>query len=202
MQIQAKSDHDIGKRILCNGTIYVVAPGGALCREGQSAPADLPEADTSKLLQNARAWEPYGTKRVHAGRRRPEHRVQLIGKTGERIQPEAPKPESPAAELEQEQSTIPPIHGEDLPSLSAAAEEVSPSPGEVDGDPPIPSSQGEEWADPKPTYSLVWLRACAKAYQIPFGPRSKPETLCQRIAEAMYGGDTQERKDPDGSTEE
>lgn len=199
MQIQAKSDHDVGKRILCNGTVYVVAPGGALCLEGQSVPADLPEADAGKLLQNARAWEPYGVARVHAARRRPEHKVQLIGKTGELLEREPPQPaEPPAAELEQEVSTVPPILPKDLPSPVAEEKEVSPSPGEVDGDPPIPGSQGEEWADPKPTYSLEWLRACAKAYQIPYGPRSKPETLCQRILAAMYGGDAQ-KEGKDGS---
>lgn len=213
MQIQAKADRDVGKRILCNGQFYVVAPGGALCREGETEPADLDTGTAEKLLQNARAWEAYGTPRARAPQLRPKHKVQLFDRRGEVVPVEAPEQPPPAAELEPEQpplaanlepeqpppaveleleqSTIPPIlPGEPAePSPDAREMEVSPSPGEVSGrDPPIPS-EGGEWADPLPTYSLEWLRACAKAYRISYGPRTKPDVLCQRIMAAMYGGE-------------
>ncbi len=70
--------------------------------------------------------------------------------------------------------------------VKAASKPAEPA---VLGDPPIPDlDKDEEWADPKPEYSMAWLRACARSYGIKYGPRSSAETLCQRIIEAMYDG--------------
>jgi len=214
MQIQAKSERDAGKRILCNGKFFVVGKDGALCLDGTEEPADLEPADADKLLQNSRVWEPYGTPRGRApGGRPPGARIQLIDKHGqilEREEPTQPRAMEPPAELEQ--STVPPILPPALPpDLQAPApvadtpaepQECSPSPGDTgagealsapqsNGDPPIPAAEGEEWADPKPTYSLKWLRACARAYEVKFGPRSSAETLCANITAAMYGSEEQ-----------
>lgn len=121
--------------------------------------------------------------------------IQLIDKRGNVIEREQP-PEAAEPPAELEQSTVPPILPPPKPpepaepapvAEPAAVQECSPSPGDTgEGDPPIPT-EGREWADPKPTYSLQWLRACARAYEIKFGPRSSAETLCERITAAMYG---------------
>jgi hypothetical protein len=197
MQIQAKDDRCVGKRILCNSQVLVVIPGGALCREGETEPAELDPEIAGKLLQNFRAWEPYGTSRARAPRLpRSGRKMQLIDRRGNVLPAEAP--EQPPTAAGPSQDVPPSSQAEDPaePSPEAQKSEVSPSPGEVSGtDPPIPSGS-EEWADPDPRYSLDWLRACARAYQIPYGPRTKPETLSQRILAAMYGG---EGKEDDGS---
>lgn len=218
MQIQAIHDRDAGKRILCNGVIYVVADGGALCKEGETEPAELDAATAGKLLQNVRSWEPYGTPRGREARRRPPGtRIQLIDAhggvvdTGEALEPAnetAETPPEPTAKAEPvPPPPLPPELAQSPPDAGPAkSQECSPSPGDTgegsapsssqnggDGDPPIPAAEGEEWADPKPNYSIKWLRACAKAYDLKIGPRASPETLCERITAAMYGGDETEQ---------
>ena len=210
MQIQARNERDAGKRILCEGQIYVVAPGGALCRDGETEPADVDSRAAEKLLQNVKAWEPYGTPRGRAPQGRPPGvGIQLIDKHGNVLEREGTKFESPGPEAaeppaELEQKTPPPILPPPPVAEPAEFKECSPSPGDTGAgeapsepaeDPPI-SAEGEEWADPKPTYSMQWLRACAKAYQVRYGPRSSAETLCANITAAMYddGGDSEEQE--------
>jgi len=215
MQIQAINEKQAGKRILCNGVIYVVAPGGALCKEGETEPADVDSATADKLLQNVRTWEPYGAPRGRGPQQRPPGaRVQLIDRHGQvvdtgELEPKATaETPTPATELEHHEPPAGPILKSESAQSPPVAEpaqpqECSPSPGDTgegsappspeSEDPPIPSSEGEEWADPKPIYSVKWLRLCAKAYDLKVGPRASPETLCERITAAMYGGDDQEQ---------
>lgn len=198
MKLQCKQEKDKGLRILCNGTLYVVGADGALCLEGATEPAELPERDAAKLLQDTRTWEAYGAAKPEPPPKpaRTKAKVQLLDSHGAVVDTgevdvldavvAASAPTEPAGEPEAEVSTIPPIKAPSpKPPPGATLQECSPTPG-GQTDPPIPQDGGE-WADPKPEYSMAWLRACAKAYQIKHGPRSSAATLCQKITAAMYG---------------
>jgi len=52
-------------------------------------------------------------------------------------------------------------------------------------DPPVPD-EGEEWADPDPSYSMEWLAACADAYSVKLKKKDTPEMIVEKLKKAMY----------------
>ena len=165
MFLQSLLQHKKKTAVLVNGHTYWVGEDLVVRDQTSGEPNDVPEIDATKLLSNYMAWckwQANGSATKPAAKIE-KHRIQLVTATGEVL----PPPSIPV---------VPP-----LATKSEASPVVVPSPIV---DPPIPA-KGEDWADPKEEFSLEWLRACAKAYQVKDKTKDK-KVLVQKLMKAMY----------------
>lgn len=166
MLLRNRFEHMKGKGVLVNGHLYKIGQDGVPCDDAGKH-LDVPEADAKKLLGNRDAWslyDPSKASQVAAVAAPEKPRLQLVTNAGEVIPP-PPPPFVPGPELAPTPPTTPVM-----------------APAVVD--PPIPTGK-QEWADPKPEYSLEWLQACAKAYKVKVKGKDKV-ALVKTIKAAMY----------------
>jgi len=171
MELQNLLFHKKNTAVSVNGHIYKIAHD-LVIRDEEGKAVDVPQADGELLLANKTAWRlanaPKPDRSAHKGT------IKLITATGEVIPPPSRLDDvtKPAIEVSA--------------TIAAVDQFEAKKRGEVDDgkDPVIPKGNAE-WADPKASYSLNWLRACAKAYKVKYVGKDKA-SLVAKIKEAMY----------------
>lgn len=156
--------------VLVNGTVYKIAEDCVIRDSETGEPVDVPEEDSNKLLQNLQAWREWDGKSKLLSETRAKYRV---GPSGNRVL-DTRDEEAKKEEVVEE------------PPKEEAPKEVVKEEAQDGGDPPIPTSEDEEWSDPKEEYSIDWIKACADAYDIEYKGNISKKKLIKRIKATMY----------------
>jgi hypothetical protein len=175
MQLQNLLVHKKNTTLCVNGHIYRIADD-LVIRDEKGNAVDVPQVDADRLLANKTAWRPVGAPKPD--RSAYKGTMKLVTATGQIIPP-PPPPETRVAD-----ATKPAM--EVSATIAAVDQFEAQKRGEVaePKDPPTPKGD-EEWDDPKESYSLTWLRACAKAYKVKYHGKDKA-LLVEKIKAAMY----------------
>lgn len=178
MQLQNLLSHKKNTSICVNGHIYKIAQD-LVIRDDAGNVVDVPQLDAEALLGNKSAWRPVGAPKPD--RSALKGTMRLVTASGQLIAPrEAPvSPEDRTADATKPAMEVSATIAA-VDQFEAQKRGETPEPKE----PPTPKGD-EEWADPKESYSLTWLRACAKAYKVKYPGKDKA-LLVEKIKAAMY----------------